>query len=219
MIKTAVLVDGGFYLKRIQTINGKLKNPKEEAKDLHTYCFRHLKSDKIGEECQLYRIFYYDCPPSEKKVYHPKLEQTIDLKKTDLYKWKKEFFYELAQLRKVALRMGELQESFANYIIKPDIVKKICNGKIMREDLKEEHFTLDIRQKGVDMKIGLDIATLSHKKQVDQIVLIAGDSDFVPAAKHARREGIDFILDPLWQTIKPSLNEHIDGLKTRMNRP
>ena len=56
---------------------------------------------------------------------------------------------------------------------------------------------LDLKQKGVDMRIGLDIASLANKKLVDQIVLIAGDSDFVPAAKHARREGIDFILDTI----------------------
>ena len=57
------------------------------------------------------------------------------------------------------------------------------------------------------------------KKQVEQIILIAGDSDFVPAAKHARREGIDFILDPMWHTIKSSLNEHIDGLQTKVAKP
>ena len=43
-------------------------------------------------------------------------------------------------------------------------------------------------------------------------ILIAGDSDFVPAAKLARREGIDFLLDPMWNPIKPHLFEHIDGL-------
>lgn len=64
------------------------------------------------------------------------------------------------------------------------------------------------------MKIGLDISSLAYKKFVTQIILIAGDSDFVPAAKHARREGIDFILDPLWNSIKPNLHEHIDGLSS-----
>lgn len=64
------------------------------------------------------------------------------------------------------------------------------------------------------MKIGLDIASLAYKHQVDQIVLISGDSDFVSAAKLARREGIDFILDPLGAPIKPDLFEHIDGLRT-----
>lgn len=33
------------------------------------------------------------------------------------------------------------------------------------------------------MRIGIDIASLAYKKQVEQIILIAGDSDFVPAAK------------------------------------
>ena len=61
----------------------------------------------------------------------------------------------------------------------------------------------------------LDIASLSFKKLVNQIVLIAGDSDFVPAAKHARREGIDFVLDPLRHPIRDSLNLHIDGKVTR----
>ena len=42
----------------------------------------------------------------------------------------------------------------------------------------------------------------------------SGDSDFVPAAKLARREGIDFILDPMWNPISSDLFEHIDGLKT-----
>ena len=45
------------------------------------------------------------------------------------------------------------------------------------------------------------------------IVIIAGDSDFVPAAKLARREGIDFILDPMGANIDPTLFEHIDGLE------
>ena len=59
----------------------------------------------------------------------------------------------------------------------------------------------------------------AFKKQVDQIVLIAGDADFVPAAKQARREGIDFILDPMWQPIPPNLNEHIDGLRSTCPQP
>lgn len=70
-------------------------------------------------------------------------------------------------------------------------------------------------QKGVDMRIGLDIASLAYKKEVNQIVLISGDSDFVPAAKLARREGIDFVLDPLGAKVKDNLFEHIDGLNTK----
>ena len=91
---------------------------------------------------------------------------------------------------------------------------KLCNCAIKFEDLEEKDCILQIEQKGVDMRIGLDIASLAYKKQVDQIVLISGDSDFVSAAKLARREGIDFILDPLGAPVKPDLFEHIDGLRT-----
>lgn len=97
--------------------------------------------------------------------------------------------------------------------------KKLCNGKLSLDDLGEKHFTLAVNQKGVDMKIGVDIASLAYKKQVDKIVLISGDSDFVPAAKLARREGIDFVLDPMWVDIKPELFEHIDGLRTFAPNP
>ena len=94
----------------------------------------------------------------------------------------------------------------------------MCLGKISIADLKEEDFVLSVQQKGVDIKIGVDIASLAYKHQVDQIILISGDSDFVPAAKLARREGIDFILDPMWADIKSDLFEHIDGLKSQWRK-
>ncbi len=67
------------------------------------------------------------------------------------------------------------------------------------------------------MKVGLDIATLAFKDQIQQIILIAGGSDFVQAAKFARKEGVVFILDPMMNHIDPSLHEHIDGLMTIKN--
>jgi uncharacterized LabA/DUF88 family protein len=47
----------------------------------------------------------------------------------------------------------------------------------------------NIQQKGVDMRLGLDIAAITLKGHADVFVLVAGDSDFVPAMKFARREG------------------------------
>lgn len=92
--------------------------------------------------------------------------------------------------------------------------KERMNGNNEIKDLDEKDFTLSLVQKGVDMKIGLDIATLAYKKLVDKIVLIVGDSDFVPAAKLARTEGIDFVLDSLGADIRDSLSLHIDGRRT-----
>lgn len=86
------------------------------------------------------------------------------------------------------------------------------------QSLNSESVALGLRQKGVDMRIGVDIASLALKKQVNTIVLVAGDSDFVPAAKLARREGIDFILDPMGQQVNPDLFEHIDGLTSALTK-
>lgn len=220
MIKVAILVDGGFYRKRAHYLFGE-KKPKDRAQELITYCMRHLKQDRFyeNETVVLYRIFYYDCPPATKNIMHPLTRKIISLEKTELYHWTTDFFNALHTKRKVAIRKGELLESSVGYIIKPDIIKKLCQKSIAVDDLTEADFLLDLKQKGVDMRIGLDIASLANKKLVDQIVLIAGDSDFVPAAKHARREGIDFILDPMWHTIKPSLLEHIDGIHTPTPKP
>lgn len=62
------------------------------------------------------------------------------------------------------------------------------------------------------MRIGMDIAALTLKKQVQIIVLVSGDSDFVPAMKFARREGCQLFLCALGHHIKPSMLEHSDLL-------
>ncbi len=216
MQKTAIMVDGGFYRRRAQTLIGD-KTAEDRAKELMDYCHRHLRERDTWNE--LYRIFYYDCPPMSKRVFHPLLNTTVDFAKTDLYVWMTAFLSELKKQRKVALRLGVLADAQAHYNLHPKIIKKLYSGKLAFADLTKEDFQINVQQKGVDMKIGLDIASLSYKKQVNQIILISADSDFVPAAKLARREGIDFILDPMWSSINPELHEHIDGLRSCIPRP
>lgn len=113
------------------------------------------------------------------------------------------------------MRLGRLAEEQALFNIKPESFRKVINGTIKLEELTDKDFALSVSQKGVDMRIGVDISALAFKKQVDRIILISGDSDFVPAAKQARREGIDFILDPMRSPIKDDLYEHIDGIRTK----
>ena len=85
--------------------------------------------------------------------------------------------------------------------------------------MTDRDFIPALRQKGVDMRIGLDIASITLKRQANVIILVAGDADFVPAAKLARREGVQFILDPLWQNVPRDLLEHIDGLRSGFYKP
>lgn len=217
MNRTAILIDGGFFVKRAIKLWGK-KSPEELAKILQDYCNRHIKQNREDYH-QLYRIFYYDCPPINKKMHHPLSNRLIDYAKTEQYEWRLAFHEQLRKLRKMALRLGHLDEEGTNWNLDPRLLRSVITGKLPISKLREEDIVLNTKQKGVDMRIGVDIASMAYKKQVEQMILIAGDSDFVPAAKLARREGIDFILDPLWSQIKPDLFEHIDGLRTVCEKP
>lgn len=218
MNKTAILVDGGFFLKRYQSIKNISKlDPVKTAKDLIAICHKHLEQGKDIKK-DLYRIYYYDCMPYGGKQHHPITGEIIDFSESGTYKDRINFFKQLKKSRKVALRLGEL-EANNNWIIKPKIVEELLKGEKQISDLQKKDVELSMNQKMVDIKIGLDIATITLKKQADQIILISGDSDFVPASKLARTEGVDFILDPMWNKIKNHLFEHIDGLQTKIPRP
>jgi hypothetical protein len=210
-------VDGGFYRKRAAHLWGK-KTAEERAKELSAYCHAHMQDRDGNASRELYRIFYYDCKPiGRRSIYHPLTKRNVDLDKSETYTWTLTFLEELKKRRKFALRLGELSNQ-ACYNLRPDVTKKLLAGTRTLDSLTEEDFMFVAQQKGVDMRIGIDISSLAFKKQVDQIILIAGDSDFVPAAKLARREGIDFILDPMWADIKEDLFEHIDGLRSQWKK-
>lgn len=216
----AILVDGGFYQRRAKYLWGE-KSGNERAEELIGYCHRHLRH-QVNHETQyddLYRIFYYDCPPADCNVYHPLLKKDVNLKKTPLFTYMTAFHETMKHQRKVALRMGKLSANDLNYSLTPKTQKKLLRGDLQISDLQESDFTLNIGQKGVDMRIGIDIASMAYKKQVTRIILISGDSDFVPAAKLARREGIDFVLDPMGARISDDLSEHVDGIKSKINVP
>lgn len=214
-IKTAILVDGGFYRKRAKVLWGS-KSPEERANELNEYCYKHLRDNY--ENRYLYRIFYYDCPPVEKNIYNPITQKTVSLDKTPEFLWMSQFLKELKHHRKFALRMGRISDTQIHYSLKHAPTKKLLRRDIDVSDITIDDLELNLEQKGVDMRIGVDISSLVFKRQVNQIILISGDSDFVPAAKQARREGIDFILDPMRSKIKDDLFEHIDGIRTpRMN--
>lgn len=210
-------MDGGFYRKRAAHLWGK-KTAEERAKELSAYCHAHMQDRDGNASRELYRIFYYDCKPiGRRSIYHPLTKRNVDLDKSETYTWTLTFLEELKKRRKFALRLGELSNQ-ACYNLRPDVTKKLLAGTRTLDSLTEEDFMFVAQQKGVDMRIGIDISFLAFKKQVDQIILIAGDSDFVPAAKLARREGIDFILDPMWADIKEDLFEHIDGLRSQWKK-
>ncbi|WP_083981890.1 NYN domain-containing protein [Arsukibacterium ikkense] len=214
-MSTAILIDGAFFIKRIRHFEPHNYFNAQRIADLAVRCaLLHLKDGERAER-SLYRIFFYDCAPLEKKMHNPVSRLAIDFSKSDEAKFRLELHQRLLKKRKLALRLGELSKA-SEWVIKPLVAQSILKGQrnLATTPLLDSEVAISTRQKGVDMRIGIDITTLTLKQQVNQIILIAGDSDFVPAAKLARREGVDFILDPMRQPVPPKLNEHIDGLRS-----
>jgi uncharacterized LabA/DUF88 family protein len=220
---TAILIDGAYFVKRFRSIEPHNAYDAERAADCaFRWAIAHLsesspRPNKTPRR-DLYRIFFYDCPPLDKKLQNPITKKGVDYSKSQEALFRLELHHRLRAKRKVALRLGHLA-SETPWTIKPQVIQDLLKGKLKFEDMKEGDVVPNARQKGVDMRIGIDISSLALKRQVDQIVLIAGDADFVPAAKLARREGVDFVLDPMWQAVPASLNEHIDGLRSTCHRP
>ena len=210
--KVAILIDGGFFLKRVNRLckPEDRNNVASVTRFINILCTEHAK--RLNQH--IYRVFFYDCPPFEMGLHNPLSEKFIKFKESPLYKFKMELFEELRTMRKMALRLGRLNYD-SSWKIAPGKITDLLKKRITVDDLNPE---IDVqpcfRQKQVDMKIGIDIASMVLKQQVQTIVLVAGDGDFVPASKFARREGVDFILDPLWAPINPDLHEHVDGIQT-----
>ena len=48
----------------------------------------------------------------------------------------------------------------------------------------------EFEQKGVDVLFSVDIVRMSWAKQIERVILITGDSDFIPAVNAARETGV-----------------------------
>lgn len=74
---TAILIDGAFFVKRFRKIEPDHAHDAKRAADFAFQCaLAHLevkvKEGKSKEpKRDLYRIFFYDCPPLDKKLQNP----------------------------------------------------------------------------------------------------------------------------------------------------
>jgi uncharacterized LabA/DUF88 family protein len=252
--RIAILIDGGFFIKRLPRVVGARfrETPEAVAETARILCKRHVQR-LIGERNNanpsrwldhVYRLFYYDARPYNGISHHPLANHRIEYARTDQAMFREALFQALRQKRKFALRLGKVNKE-SDWQIAARLTKRLLRttrwlplleaalgdpppvapaalneaerAELLRtiaawRELGDADVVLGLRQKGVDMRIGLDIASITLKKQADTIILVTGDSDFVPAAKLARREGMEFILDPMWQSVEADLFEHIDGL-------
>jgi uncharacterized LabA/DUF88 family protein len=165
MKKLALLIDGGC-LRASAKHDGKPYDAALVEKVAHA-CV------KTPDE-ELFRALYYDCDPFSGTVTLPVSKQ----KKT--HQPRPQLMDALSALELFAVRRGTLK--FRGW--EPTTVPPTVDA----------HYAERFEQKGVDMRIGLDIADYSSGRFVDRIALITADTDMIPAMKHARRAGMQVVL-------------------------
>lgn len=199
MKSVAVLMDAGYVRKRLKRA-GKLINV-EAIREAGLKC--------VNQDEELFRIFYYDCFPYEGKSRHPVTKEEHDFSETPVYKAGTAVLGKLARQETFALRKGKL--SFGGWRLSNKALKEITAG---RREYRPDDLEPSFKQKGVDIRIGLDIASLATKRIVDKVVLVAKDSDFSAAMKFARREGVTVVIVSIGEDSLPELEEHADEIRT-----
>jgi len=196
----AILIDGGFVKRKLSKIPSPLA-----ATDIDAFV-QSLKQHDLLKDLVLHRIYYYDSHPLKNVEKNPLDQSLLDFGQQPVAANSEALFKGLSIQPFMALRLGEL--SFNGWKIKRNKLNNSSGSvTVLPRDLRP-----DITQKGVDMRIGMDMAALSLKKQVDVIVLVTGDSDFVPAMKFVRREGLNLFLATLGHKVKEPMLEHSDYL-------
>lgn len=163
-----------------------------------------IKSHKFLQYKYLHRIYYYDAPPYSKSKNKLLNGGKHNFGSDPLTPHNNRLLKELHSQDHFALRMGEIR--FRGWELDRNSFTTNDNScHITADNLRPS-----LQQKGVDMRIGLDIASLTLKEHADVIVLVTGDADFVPPMKFARREGVQPALVSLGHNIHSDLKEHAD---------
>ena len=199
-LKYAILVDGGFITKALSVKKKKFPT----AKEIEAECQR-IRGHADLVNLDLLRIYFYDSPPASGKLTNPIDGSVLDLGASPIFIRNQQLLDDIELLPNFALRRGELVSR--GWKIGKNALKKLLNKPAppTAADLQP-----NLQQKGVDLRIGLDIARISLRQTAQIIVAITGDSDLVPAFKFARREGIRIYLDHLGMPIRRELRAHAD---------
>lgn len=182
----AILLDGGFVTRKLNERLG--HHP--TAADIVALC-DEIRANEHLSDYELMRIYYYDAPPSTETVKFPVTGADHALALTERARHAQSLYDQLELTDRFALRMGETRLSPFVWKLKPTKVNQLIKAP---RALKDEDFILDIGQKGVDIRIGLDMARLALRDTVRAVAVVTGDSDFVPAFKFVRREGVKVML-------------------------
>lgn len=198
--KVAILMDGGFVKKKLSQRHRRFPT----VQDI-TGLAQQIMQNQLLRGKDLLRVYFYDAPPFEGTVVNPVDHTRTNFAVTPQARQNLNLLRDLELEPNFAVRRGLLKLSGWK------LGKRAIQGLSRNpRQIVANDFVPDLKQKGVDMRIGLDIAWLSIKRIVESIVLVTGDSDFIPAMKVSRKEGIIVYLEILGHPVFKELRVHAD---------
>jgi uncharacterized LabA/DUF88 family protein len=204
----AILLDGGFITKKLYSaLNppGTATPVHATADDIVKLCAR-LQALPDVANYELLRIYYYDAAPASGRTQKPVSRSQYNLGATDRFRLSESLLANLVLKPNFALRLGEVKLSQDRWRLRADVARELIANL---RPLTDGDFLPDLQQKGVDMRVGMDMARLALREMVRAVVVVTGDSDFIPVFKFVRREGVRVIVDTMRQNTK-GLREHAD---------
>jgi hypothetical protein len=217
----AILLDGGFVIKKLQAAIGRFPT----ALDVGQLC-GHLRAQicsgnpvkgagagvplascptSTPDADPLLRIFFYHAKPSRDQLLHPLSQEKLDLGNTAVHDQHLRLIEGLELTPDFAVRLGETVTH--GWKLGSKAMRSLLSNQ---RSIQAQDLVPDIAQKGVDLRIGLDIARLALRNMAGTIVVVTGDSDLVPAFKFARREGLRIGLITLGHGVHRDLKVHAD---------
>lgn len=181
--RAAVLIDGGYY-DRLKTVLGR--------PDIDIVRFSNML---CGDVPRL-RTYYFDALPW---VGSPPDQRDLDRQR------KKQSYLDTIKLQDcMELRLGHLQRLRIECPVcrAPIVNCPHCNATMVK-----------FQQKLVDVKLSVDMVRLAWSGQARLIVLVSGDSDFVPAIQAAKDAGAVVRLAHASRDAGPTVRVHDELLK------
>ncbi|MBX3492483.1 MAG: NYN domain-containing protein [Parvibaculum sp.] len=197
----AILVDGGFIRVKLKQRNKHFPTVAEINAEID-----RIKANPALADYALLRVYYYDAPPASGVLTNPVDSAPVDLAANPNFAANLGLQQKVEMQPDFALRSGETS---VHGCALGDAALRSIVEKGPRV-LEARDFVPNIEQKGVDLRIGLDIARLALRGLAQVIVVVTGDSDMVPAFKFARREGVRVYLDHMGHAVKRDLKAHVD---------
>jgi uncharacterized LabA/DUF88 family protein len=198
----AVLIDGGFVIQKLSERSRPKTFP--TADEIETVSDTISAHPCVSGQTRL-RVYFYHARPAVGVMSNPIDGTRINLSATEVFKRSESLLDSLELRADYALRLGET--SIHEWKLGDRALKSLLHEP---RPIRANDLVPNIEQKGVDLRIGLDIARLALNRSVQSIITVTGDSDLIPAFRFARREGLRVFLCHLRHGIKRELRAHAD---------